>query len=94
VLETDGLQKQKDVKDYGKIHEYINSIAITSDDKYLFTGDRIPNGHVKQFSVRQSKMVKDYGALFEDGVASIITTPVNKYLFAASSGGHLKQISL
>jgi hypothetical protein len=29
------VKKQKVVRDYGKIDEHIDSIAITSDDKYL-----------------------------------------------------------
>jgi hypothetical protein len=40
-------------------------------------------------------MIKDYGAIFQnDGVASIITTPDNKYLFVGSTLGYLKQICL
>jgi hypothetical protein len=39
-------------------------------------------------------MIKDYGAIFEDGVLSIITTPDNVYLFAGSRGGNLRKISL
>jgi WD40 repeat protein len=82
------------VKNYGKIHENIPSMAISSDDKYLFTSDCEENCHVKQFLVSDGQMVKDYGALFERGIASITTTPDNKYLFAGSDKGHLKQICL
>jgi hypothetical protein len=40
-------------------------------------------------------MIKDYGAMLENvGVESIITTADNKWLFAASNEGHMKQISL
>jgi hypothetical protein len=39
-------------------------------------------------------MIKDLGAIFEDGVLSMITTPDNKWLFVASMGGYLMQISL
>jgi hypothetical protein len=39
-------------------------------------------------------MTKDHGAIFDDRVASITTTPENKWHFAASHQGHLKQISL
>ena len=80
--------------DYGKIHANINSIAISSDDKYLWTSGSEHNGHVKQFSVIDGKMIKDYGPIFKRGLASITPTPDNKWLFAASNEGHLKQISL
>jgi hypothetical protein len=93
VLETDRLQKQEVVKDYGKIHGRIKSITITSDDKYLWTSGFEENSHVKSFSVRHGQMIKDYGAIFQRGVRSIITTADKKYIFAASYEGHLKQIS-
>jgi WD40 repeat protein len=71
------------------------SIAISSDDKYIFTSDQFYNGHVKQFSVRTGKMIKDFGEEFwGEGIRSIITTPDGKYLFAAGNHGHLKQICL
>jgi WD40 repeat protein len=73
----------------------IKSIAITSNDKYLFTSDLAENGHVKQLSVRNGQLIKDYGQNFGDnGVLSIILTSDNKWLFSGSSKGHLKQISL
>ncbi len=53
------VKKQKVVRDYGKIHGGINSIAITSDDKYLYTSGQEFNGHVKQFSIRHGQMIKD-----------------------------------
>jgi WD40 repeat protein len=89
------LKAQKVIKDYGKTHGCIYSIAITSDDKYLLTSGFEANGHVKQFLVSSGKMIKDYGPIFEDGVGSITKTPDNKWLFASSfRGGRLKQISL
>jgi WD40 repeat protein len=89
------VKKQKFVRDYGKIHDVISSIAISSDGKYLFTSDFEENGHVKQFLVSDGQMIKGYVALFEnDGVYSITATADNKWLFAASNKGHLKQISL
>jgi WD40 repeat protein len=83
------------VKNYGKIHANIESIVISSDDKYLFTSDCEDNGHVKQFLVRNGQMTKDHGVIFEDNaIRSMITTPDNNYLFTGSFSGHLKQISL
>jgi WD40 repeat protein len=86
------VKKQKVVRDYGKISEHICSIAITSDDKYLWTSDY--NGNVKQFSVRNGQMIKDFGAMFEHGIRSLMTTPDNKWLFVGSWFGDLKQICL
>ncbi len=87
------VKQQKVVRDYGKIHGQIMSIAISSDDKYLFTSGVENNGHVKQFLVSDGQMINDYGATFEnDGIRSITTTPDNKYLFAGSNTGYLKQI--
>jgi WD40 repeat protein len=60
------VKKQKVVRDYGKIHGQILSIAITSDDKYIFTSDFDDTGHVKQISVRHGQMIKDPGAIFEN----------------------------
>jgi WD40 repeat protein len=53
------VKKQKVIRDYGKIHEGINSIAITSDDKYLYTSGNEENAHVKQFSVKYGRIIKD-----------------------------------
>jgi WD40 repeat protein len=70
-------------------------MVISSDDKYLWTCDREFNGHIKQFSVRYGQEIKDLGTIFGDGeIMTMVTTPDNKYLFAASRKGHLKQISL
>jgi hypothetical protein len=77
----------------------MKSIAITSDDKYIFTGDS-KYGHIKQFSVIDGLMIKDYGQMFEHnfmlehGVLSMTTTADNEWLFVTSMRGHLKQISL
>jgi WD40 repeat protein len=94
-LKQINVKTQEVVRDYGKIHRGIHSIAITSDDKFFFTSGKEDNGHVKKFSVRNGQMIEDYGAVFEnDRVESMITTPDNKWLFAASTRGHLKQIPL
>jgi hypothetical protein len=67
-------------------------MAITADDRYLFTSD-YNNGDVKQFRVSDGRMIKDYGPLFGLGIGSMITTPDNKYLFAGSDR-YLKQVCL
>jgi WD40 repeat protein len=83
------------VRDFGRIQLGIETIAITSDDKYLFVGGLEKRNHIKQFSVRNGRMIKDHGLIFEnDGVWSMTTTSDNKWLFAAGKEGYLKQISL
>jgi WD40 repeat protein len=72
----------------------ILSIAITSDDKYLITGDSEEPSNVKQFSVSGGKMIKDYGGIIPYRVVSITTTADNKWLFIGSIEGHLQQTSL
>jgi hypothetical protein len=49
---------------------------------------------VKQFRVSDGRIVKDYGRLFSSGIASMIITADNKYLFAGGGRGHLMQICL
>ena len=89
------VKKQKIVKDFGKIHGCIGSIAITSDDKFLFTSGEENNGHIKKFLVIGGQMMKDQGVIFKNGgVWAINVTFDNKYLFAGSEVGNLKQISL
>jgi hypothetical protein len=39
-------------------------------------------------------MIKDHGKIFWDGTRLIVTTPDNKWLFAADKEGDLKQICL
>ena len=51
---TDG----KPLKDFGTPHSRINSIVLTRDEKFVFTGCRI-TGLLKQWSVRDFKLVKD-----------------------------------
>ena len=71
----------------------ISSMAITADNRYLFTGD-IEDGDVKQFRVSDGRMIKHYHQLLEDGISSLITTHDSKYLFAGGKRGQLKQICL
>ena len=89
------MKEQKVVRDYLRNYDNIWSIAISSDDKHLWTNSGEPFAHVKQFSVRNGKMVKDFGPIFgNDPTKSVMTTSDNNYLFAASYGGKLKQVSL
>jgi WD40 repeat protein len=67
-------------------------MAITADDKYLFTSD-IHRCDLKQFRVSDGRLVKHYLRLFENGIGSMITTPDSNFFFA-SSEGKLKQICL
>jgi WD40 repeat protein len=70
-------------------------MALSSDDQYVFTSNHEKNDYIKQFSVETGQMIKAYGPIFEnDFVLQITLTPDNKWLFAASIEGHLKQYSL
>jgi WD40 repeat protein len=88
------VKKQKVLRDYGKHHILNTFIAITSDDRYLYTSDFLVGGWLKQFSVRSGKMIKYWGSTFHDGVSSMIITPDNKWLFAGNYDEHLEQISI
>ena len=72
-------------------------MAITADDRYLFTGVRAndidsfsPEDHpddenddVKVFRVSDGRMVKHCRGIFGITVWSMIATPDNKYLFVS-----------
>jgi WD40 repeat protein len=68
-------------------------MAITADDRYLFTGD-CKNATIKQFRVSDGRVIKNYPQLFEGGIVIMTTTLDNKYLFAGGNFGELKQICL
>ncbi len=70
-------------------------MALSSDNEFVFTSNHEKNDYIKQSSVGTGQMIKAYGPIFEnDFVLQITLTPDNKWLFAASPGGHLKKISL
>ena len=67
-------------------------MAITADGRYLFTSDD-QDGDVKVFRVNDGRVIKLYRRLFDGGVMSLITTPDNKFLFAAGTYD-VKQINV
>ena len=75
----------------------IRSMAITADDRYLFTGDLY--GNVEQFRMSDGRKIIQYPNLFQrGGISSMVTSPDKKYLFVGESGGDgcgsLKQICI
>ena len=64
-------------------------MAATSDNQYLFTSDG--DGHLKQWSINQKKLHKDYGKIHQAYIISIVITNDNHYLFTSDLEGNLKQ---
>ena len=57
--------------------------------KYLFTSDN--DGYLKQWDIKQRKLVKNWGKIHLCGIISITATNDGRYLFAAGSDCILKQ---
>lgn len=96
-----GNQKQFDIKDkvlvkeYKKVHKGpINSMAISSDSKLVFTSDG--QGQMKQFELIKNELilVQDYKQVHDGEIWSIVSTPDQKYIFTADNEGYLKQWSI
>ena len=61
-------------------------MAVTADDRYLFTGDSF--GNLEHIRVSDGRKVIQYLKNFKrGGISSMVTTPDNKYLFVGESGG-------
>ena len=68
-----GIEQQKLMKDFGKIHlGYIWSITITNDGRYLFTSNN--HGYLKQWDIEQQKLMKDFGKIHSSQIYSITAT--------------------
>lgn len=86
--------------DLGKIHEdMIGSISITNckenpkKNKFLFISSK--SGVLKQWNIKNDynlENMKNFGTIFEKGIASIAVTPNNKLIFVGSRDGCLKMI--
>lgn len=63
---------------------------ITS--KYIFTGDE--TGVLKQWSISEQILVKDYGQIHKRGLQSMAVTSDGKFLFTSDCLGSLKQFSI
>jgi len=71
---------------------WIFSIRCTSDNKYLFLSDNY--GNLKQFCIKQKRVIKDYGVVHDDLIYSIAVSADNRFLFTSDSNGNMKQYSV
>ena len=77
---------------YCQIGEILQ-ICCSNDGKWLFVSDNL--GNVKQWSIKQQEMVKDYGNIHKGRkVQAVICTLDSKYVFSADDSGNIKQIDL
>ena len=65
------------------------SLAKTSDNLYLFSGDE--GGNIHQWSIINNELVKIYQKTHKQAISSIVVTPDNQYFFSADNQGHLVQ---
>lgn len=101
VSDLMGYQKQiylptkQIVKDYGKLHGCIASIAVTKNDKFLFTSD-YHNGSLKQLSIEQKKVIRNYGQVLQldEGISSMVVTNNNTMLLIGGTLGSLSMLDL
>ena len=69
-------------------------MAASSDDKYLFTSDTV-NNCIKQFSIIDGKMIKDYNiGPSRHGIHSMVITFDSKYVFVGTTEGRITQICI
>ena len=57
--------------------------------KYLFTSDF--KGYLKQWDIKQQKLMKDFGEIHSAQIFSITATNDGRYLFTSDDKGYLKQ---
>lgn len=60
--------------------------------KFLFTSDLL--GHIKVWSLRGNKLIKDFGKAHNDQIRSIICTNDEKYLISSDISGVIKLWSI
>ena len=65
---------------------------ITPNGKWLFTGSF--DGHIKQWSVDNNLLLKDYGKVHNGWIYCSAITPDGLYLFTGGDNRHLKQWSI
>jgi len=59
------------IKNWGEIHqtEYIDSIVVSRDNKYLFTSDHY--GNLKQWSIEKKEIIYNFGKVHSGEIHSI-----------------------
>jgi WD40 repeat protein len=65
------------------------TMAATPDNKSLFAANEY--GHLKQFSIKNGSLTKDYGVVHSDSLSSLTITADGRYLFTSSISGEFKK---
>lgn len=88
VSDFKGYLKQLDistgqvVNDYGRIHDKIGSIIVSSDNLFLFTSEFSGAGAIKKWSISGAKMVKQWAKIHEEGISIIAISHDNRFIYA------------
>jgi len=78
------------VKNYGKAHQSAAMCCISSNDgEYIFTAGIY--GFVKQWSVQEQKLHRDFGKIHDYPIYSIICSQDDERLFTTDCMGNLME---
>jgi len=92
------LSTGKLVHDYGKVFKAeispmktscIWTIKCTPDNKSFFVSNEF--GHLKQFSLEDFSLLKDYGKIHSDSLSQLLVTADGKWLYTTSISGEMKK---
>ena len=78
------------IKNFGRVHNSIYSMALTSNKKVLFSCDS--DGYVKKWSADSCSLLQNLGQVHETCIYSIVVTP--KWLFTSDRDGLIKKFFL
>jgi WD40 repeat protein len=99
-IKSFSMQTNKLALDMGQVFDDLNpqvhkpmsaiwTMATTPDNKSLFAANEY--GHLKQFSVKDGSLLKDYGVVHSDSLSSLTITNDGKWLFTSSISGEFKK---
>lgn len=78
------------VKDFGQIHQNIQSISATRDGRLLFTSGSVDKS-IKVWDTKEGKLVKSLDMAHENSIFAIQVTADDKWLFSSDYDGNFKQ---
>ena len=82
------------LREYPKLHRgKLKNMVITHDNQFIFTGD-LNYGYVKQMSIPNMVLVKNYGPIMVKGIHSMLESPDNRFIYLGGFAGHLKRIDV
>lgn len=95
LIQIDLQKKDENLINYGKVfetcqvhaEEMASSLAVTS--KFVFIS--MTRGKLKQYSIQDQSVFRNWGKIFKSGIALICATKNEKYLFVASLTGDIRQ---